>query len=480
MKDLKQKSIDGVIWNLLEKFGVQFIKLVLGVILARILTPADYGLIGMITIFIAISTIFIDSGFGLAYIQKKDATDEDASTIFYFNLLVSIICFLLLWFFAPYIAQFYNESQLVDLVRVLGLVLIVNAFSLIQVSQLSRNVDFKKKTILMVISAVLSGGAGIGAALMGYGVWSLVIQRLAKSFIESVGLWWLYNWRPKIVFSISSLKSMFSFSSWALFLGLLTAIFDNIYYVVIGKFFPAALLGFYTKGKQFQQTLTQTPSFAVGAVAFPVFSKLQDDITALKSALQKFSRHTMFFVAPLAMVFFVIAEPFFLLLLTEKWLPMVPYFQLLLIAGVIFPMHMVNVQVLSAQGKMKLNFNISLIKYSFTVINIIVMYRFGVIYIIYGEIFFSFLALIINCYYTKKLVGYGIIEQLKDVYVMLLSAILLVLVGLGISNLLENNYFKIIVPAFVVLSLYLFVIYFFEYPLFKSNLEIIRRRKSLN
>ena len=244
MKDLKQKSIDGVIWNLLEKFGVQFIKLVLGVILARILTPADYGLIGMITVFIAISTIFIDSGFGLAYIQKKDADEVDASTIFYFNLLVSILFFFILWFTAPLIAEFYNETILIQLIRVLALVLIINAFSIIQVSNLSRNVDFKKKTILKVVSAILSGGAGIASALNGYGVWSLVIQRIAKSLIDSVGLWVLYKWRPTFIFSIDSLKSMFSFSSWALFLGLLTSIFDNIYFIVIGKYFPAAPIRF--------------------------------------------------------------------------------------------------------------------------------------------------------------------------------------------------------------------------------------------
>ena len=188
----------------------------------------------------------------------------------------------------------------------------------------------------------------------------------------------------------------------------------------------------------------------------------------------------MFFVAPLAMIFFVIAKPFFLLLLTAKWSPMVPYFQLLLIAGIIFPMHMVNVQVLSAQGKMKLNFNISLIKHSFTVINIIIMYRFGVIYIIYGEIFFSFLSLIINCYYTKKLVNYGILEQLKDISAIILSVIALTIVGLHLSNLFENDYIKIILPTLIIMSLYLLSIYFFDRKLFYNNLDIIKKKLKIS
>ncbi len=474
MSNLKQKSIDGVIWNLLEKIGVQMIKLVLGVILARLLTPGDYGLIGMITVFIAISSIFIDSGFGLAYIQKKDADDVDASTIFYFNLFVSTTLFAVLWLAAPFIANFYDEEQLTQLIRVLAVVLIINSFGLIQITKLNKEVNFKKKTILMLISAVASGGAGIFAALQGFGVWSLVVQKITKSAIDSVGLWLFYKWRPLFVFSIASLKSLLSFSTWALFLGILTAIFDNIYLIVIGKFFPAAQLGFYTKAKQFEQVASQTPSHAVGVVAFPVFSKLQDDKVSLKKAIKKFSGHTMFFVAPLVAVLFVIAEPLFLLLLTDKWGPMIPYFKLLLIAGVLYPIHMVNVQVLSAQGKMKLNFNISMVKNSFRVLNIIIMYRFGVIYIIYGEIFFSYVALVINTYYTKKLVNYGLMEQLKDLSITILTSLILAILGLLLMSIFDNYYLKIIVSVVFIGSFYLLGSYWFNRKMFDDNLGILK------
>ena len=194
MSSLKQKSINGVIWNLTEKVGKQFIKIVLGVILARLLTPADYGLIGMITVFFAISMVFIDSGFGLAYIQKKDATEVDASTIFYFNLVVSSLFYVVLWFTAPFIADFYGESQLIELIRVMAIVLIINSFGLVQLVKLQKDVNFKKKTLLTLGSAVLATTAGIIAALLDYGVWSLVIQEVLRAIIKNLGLWIFYKW----------------------------------------------------------------------------------------------------------------------------------------------------------------------------------------------------------------------------------------------------------------------------------------------
>ena len=478
MNGLKQKSINGVIWNLTEKVGKQFIKIVLGVILARLLTPADYGLIGMITVFFAISMVFIDSGFGLAYIQKKEVTDVDASTIFYFNLFVSSLIFIILWFTAPLIAEFYGENQLIQLIRVMSIVLIINSFGLIQIAKLKKDVDFKKKTLLILGSSVLGTTAGITAALLDYGVWSLVIQEIVRASIKNIGLWFFYKWRPMLSFNINSLKSLFSFSSWALLMGVVNSIFDNLYVLIIGKFFPAAQLGFYTKANQFQKMISQQPSNAVGSVAFPVFSKIQDEKEQLKNAIRKFIQHSMFFITPIAALFFVIAKPFFLILLTEKWLPMVPYFQLLLIAGVIYPLHMVNVQVLSAQGKMRLNFNISMIKNMFRVLNIIMMYRFGVIYIIYGEIFFSYVALLINTYYTKKLVNYGFLEQLKDLSRILLTSITLTFLGTLLMDQVTNQYLKIAVIIVFIGSVYLISMYYFNRKLFFDNLKIIKNKVS--
>jgi O-antigen/teichoic acid export membrane protein len=476
LSSLKQKSIDGVFWSLLEKFGIQFIKLFLGIILARLLTPADYGMIGMITIFISLSLTFIDSGFGLAYIQKQDANEKDASTIFYFNLIVSTLLYIVLWFSAPLISNFYGENQLIEIIRILSLVLIVNSFGMIQLTKLKKDVKFKKKTILIIFSTLISGSAGIIFALNGYGVWSLVIQTLTKASIESIGLWIFYKWRPQFYFSVKSLKSMFSFSAWSLITNLTSTFFENLYYIVIGKFFPAAQLGFYTKAKQFQQTLSKTTSNAVGTVAFPVFSKMQNDKVALKNAVKKFIQHTMFFVVPLSLMFVVIAEPFFIILLTEKWAQMIPFFQLLLIAGIFYPMQMVNVQVITAMGFMKLNFKLSLLKNALRVINIIFTYKYGVIFIIIGEIAFSFLALAINTFFTKRFLRYGFFEQIKDVAIIFVASIIIAVLAYRLTYLFDNYYIKISISILFIISTYLFSMKLFNKKLFNANVSIITNK----
>lgn len=479
MNKLKQKSIDGVIWNITEKIGIQLIKLVLGVILARLLTPADYGLIGMIAVFFSVASVFIDSGFGLAYIQKQDVNEIDASTIFYFNFTVSILFYIILWFTAPFIASFYNEIQLVSLIRVMSIILVINSFGLIQLAKLTKDIDFKKKTILILISSVLASGAGIFAALSNFGVWSLVIQELVRATVKNLGLWIFYKWRPLLKFEINSLKSMLSFSLWAFFIDIVKTIFNNIYILTIGKFFPAAQLGYYTKAKQFQGIISRTPSNAIGTVAFPILSKLQGDKVALKNAMKKFIQYAVFFIAPLSAIFFVIAKPLFLILLTEKWLPMVNYFQLLIIVGVFFPIHMINVQLLSSQGKMKLSFNISLIKNTLRVLNIIIMYKHSVLYIIYGELVVSILSLGINTYYSKKIVGYGLIEQFKDLSKILITTIILAFFGYFISSVIEKDLLKILIVVVFMSTSYLISMFFFEKKLLYDNFEIIKNKLSL-
>jgi O-antigen/teichoic acid export membrane protein len=473
---LKKRSVDGVIWNLFEKFGSQLIKIVLGIILARLLTPTDYGLIGMITVFIVFANIFVDSGFKLAYIQKKDTDEIDASTIFFFNIFISIIFYGLLWISAPLIANFYQQIQLVELLRVLGTVIIINSFGIMQIAKLTKEVNFRKKTIITLTSATIAGGIGITAALLNFGVWSIVVQSVMNAFILTVGLWIFYKWKPLLIFKIDSLKSFFSFSSWALLSDVIRSVFDNFYVLVIGKYFPAAELGFYTKAKQFQAMFTEQFSKAVSSVTFPVFAQLQDEKVKLKNAMRKFNQHLFFFIAPISAILFVIAKPLFLILLTEKWLPMVPYFQLLLIAGILYPMHATNVQVLSAQGKVRLSFKIEMIKNILKVTNVILMFRYGVIYIIYGEIVLSFLALIINTYYTKRFVNYGIIEQLKDVSIIFVISIVLTILGMILMNQISNDYLKIIILPVFLGGFYLTGMYYFNKKILFDNFNIIKSK----
>ena len=435
---IKEKAVKGVTWTLIERFGINGMRFVLGIILARLLTPEDYGLIGMITVFFVVAQVFIESGFGSAYIQKKKVTDADANTVFYTNLSISVMLYGVLWLAAPAIARFYRQPALIEITRVMGLVLLINAFNVIQMAQLTRAVNFKRKTKITLTATSIAGIFGITAAYYGMGVWALVIQNMTGQILTTGGLWITSKWKPAWQFSRSALKDMFSFGFWVLFANVIQTFFDNIYLLTIGKIFPVAQLGFYTKSKQFQQASSEQIAGAVSLVAFPVFSQIQDDKAKLRNGMKKFLQHTMIFIVPLLIVLIVAAKPFVILLLTQKWAPMIPYLQLLCVAGVLYPIHLVNVQVLLAQGKSKLHFNITMIKNGLRILNIIVMYRFGVLYIIVGEVVLSFVGLLINTWFTRKLVDYGFLKQARDIWKILLSAVIAGLAGAALSMLIHN------------------------------------------
>ncbi|WP_117880639.1 lipopolysaccharide biosynthesis protein [Aureibaculum luteum] len=477
MKTLKQKSIDAIIWNLIQRYGNQIFSIIIGVILARLLTPADYGLIGMITVFFALAMVFVNGGFGLAFIQKKNADDTDASTIFFFNLFTSIFFYIILWFTAPLIAKFYDQNQLIDLIHVASIVLIINSFSMMQIVKLTKEVNFKKKTIISLASTLISGTVGIIAALNNFGVWSLVFQQLTSASTNAIGLWFFYDWRPKFIFKIDSLKSMLSFSWWSLLSSIITTLFNNIYILTIGKFFPVEQLGFYTKAKGYQSIVSQQPASAISAVSFPVFSKLQDDKIALKNSLKKFTQHTIFFIAPFSALLIVIADPLILVVLTEKWLPMVPYFKLLLVSGIFYPLLLYNGLIINSLGRTKLNFKINLSVNFFRILNIVLMYKLGVIYIIYGEIVVSVLAIFMSAYYTKRLINYGVFDQLKDLFIILFISIIIVILGSKFSIFIINLYAKIIFGILFVTLLYLGLSYLFNKKLFFEFLQNFKNLK---
>lgn len=456
---LKQKSVKGVAWNLIELISHQGIKFVLGVILARLLTPEDFGLIGMITVFFTVAQVFVSGGFSQAYIQKNNVSDLDANTVFLTNLVVSLFAYSLLWLAAPAISRFYEQPILIDLIRVMAVVVIINAFNIIQMAQVTRAVDFKRKTKITLSSTIASGLAGVTAAFMGLGVWSLVVQQMSVRIFMTVGLLLTTRWKPRLQFSISSFRSLFSFGAWILAASLIRTVFDNIYILTIGKFFPVAELGFYTNAKKFQQLAGHQIAAAVGAVAFPVLSRLQNEKIRLKTGVRKFLIHSMAFTSPILVTLMVVANPFVVLLLTEKWTPMIPYLQLLCIAGFLFPIHAINVQVLQAQGKSNLNFRLAIIKNCLRVLNIAVMYRYGVSAIIMGEIILSFVALTINTYYTKRLIDYGLIEQLADIKIIFIISLISGLAGYGAGYPFANLYSKFFVGASVTIVLYVLLHY---------------------
>lgn len=405
-------------------------RVVISIILARVLLPAQFGLIAMLAIFMAIAQSFLDSGFGSALIQKKDATQVDSCSIFYFNIVVGIFAAGLLCLAAPWIAAFYEEPALMPLTRFLSLNLVINSFALVQSTLLVRRIDFKTQLKVSIVATIGSGIIGITLAYRGFGVWSLAIQSVTSAIFRTVLLWFFNKWRPSLVFSFAALKSMFAFGSKMLFSGLFDTIFRNIYLVVIGKIFTATDLGFYSRAKSCTRLSTENLTSSVSRVTFPAFSSIQDDNSRLKRGVQKALSTLNFLNFPMMIGLLVTAKPLVLVLLTEKWLPCVPYLQLLCVMGLLYPLNVINLNVLKAKGRSDLFLRLEILKKILTVISIALTYRWGVKAMITGHIcIVSVPAYYLNSYYTGRFIGYPLKEQIFDLLPYLGMAVVM---GIGV------------------------------------------------
>jgi teichuronic acid exporter len=423
MSSIKEKTVKGLFWSFIDNFSSQGITFIVGIILARLLEPKDFGLIGMITIFIAISQSFIDSGFSQALIRKNDCKQEDYSTAFYYNIIVGFIFYFILFFSAGAISSFFNEPQLLLLVRVIGINLLINSAGLIQRTTLTKKINFKLQTKISIISSVLSGSVGITMAFMGWGVWSLVWKTISQNIFTILLLWFWNNWIPTFSFSIKSFKEMFGFGSKLLLSGLIDTIYKNGYYFVIGKFFSANELGYYTRADQFSQLPSSNLTGVIQRVSYPVLSTIQNDPKRLKKAYQKLIKSTMFITFILMIGLAAIAKPLILTLIGEKWLPSVVYLQLLCFSGILYPLHALNLNILNVKGRSDLFLKLEIIKKILAVPIIIIGIFLGVREMIIGMILISFIAYFLNSFWSGKLVNYPVKEQIKDILPMFFLAI---------------------------------------------------------
>jgi len=447
MSDLKSKTIKGVFWSFVEKFGSQFILLISQIILARLLEPRDFGLLGMLAIFIAVSQAFIDSGFDNALIQKKNADQTDFSTVFFFNISIGIVLYLILFFAAPLIADFFRSPQLVDLTRVVCLILVINSFGLIQFVKFKIDMNFKAIAQVVVAANILSAILGVSLALLNFGVWALAAQVMGIYVFRTLLFWIRSSWRPSMVFSIKSFKGLFNFGSKLLLSGLISQTFENIYLLVIGRMFSATALGFYDQAKKFQQVPVATLAQVVGNVTFPAFSKIQDEDERLRMGFRKLIKLLVFINFPLMIGLAVMAEPLFSIVLGEKWMPSVPYFQLLCIAGMIYTLHSSNLNILKVKGRSDLFLYLEIIKKVFVVLAIVIGLQWGIMGLIIGQIVTSFISFFINAYYTGKLISYSTINQIKDVsqtFLITLVTAAVMSIGWLIQNQILSLSFQIL------------------------------------
>jgi teichuronic acid exporter len=416
MDNIKGKAINGVSWSMIDNIANSGITFIVGLILARILSPAEFGLLGMIAIFIAVSNSIVESGFSSALIRKVEVRAIDYNTVFYFNLFLGIVLYCILFFCAPLISIFFKEPSLVSITRVMGTILIINAFAIVQRTLLVKAVDFKIQTKISLIASIVSGIIGIGMAISGYGVWSLVGQQVSRQFLNCIFLWVFNSWRPAIEFSKQSFNELFGFGSKLLLSGLIDTIYRNVYYLIIGKFYSAGQLGQYTRADQFSSIFSSNLTAIVQRVSYPVFCSIQNDEDRLKRAYQRTIRYTMLVTFACMLGLAAIAKPLILVLIGDKWLPAVGFLQIICFSGMLYPLHAINLNMLEVKGRSDLFLKLEIIKQVIAVVPICLGIYYGIEFMLLGSVLISFVAYFLNSHYSAILINYSTWAQVKDIF----------------------------------------------------------------
>lgn len=451
---LKEKAITGAVWTSIHKLASLLLSFISGIVLARLLTPYDYGVIGMLAIFLAVSSTFIDGGFGSALIQKKRPTNEDYSTIFYWNLAFSVFLYLILYACAPFVAQFYDLPLLKDVLRVQGLVLIINAARIVQRNQLRKLLNFKKITIINLSAHVVGLGVTIYLAWRGWGVWALVTQQLLVGVLTT-GLYWVTStWKPMFVFSLKSFKELFSFGGFVLLSNLVDTISNNIKGLLIGKVYNSSTLGYYSKAQSVEGMSSTFISNVLNQVTYPVLSEVQDDRHRMITVLRKIICTTAYITFPFLLLMALIAKPLFLLLYSERWLPSVPYFQLLCFAGIAICLQNVNYYAVAAIGKSKELFNWTLIKRGSGLLFVIGgLWLYGIYGLLIGSVITSWIIYIINAWLVSRYIGYTLKHQLMDLLPIIILSFITFFSAYIVSWIWHNDLYICGIMQFLIFVL---------------------------
>ena len=452
---LKSKAATGMAWSAFGTFSAQGISFIIGIILARILMPSDYGLIGMLAVLFAVSQLVVEGGFSNALIQKIDRNEDDYSTIFYFNLLVSIFIYLILYFTAPLIAQFYDTPELTLLTRVLSLNIPIGSLAIVQQARFKIILDFKTPALITVLSVAISGSIGVFLAYSGFGVWALVVQSLSWTILRTL-LFFIFNkWLPKLIFSRASFKQLFGFSSKLLIAGLVATIVNNLNAILIGKLFSPKDVGFYTRARQFPELLSGTITSILQGVTYPILTSLQNDRERMVSVYGRLMRITVFFVMPLLTMLALLAEPFIRLFLTEKWMPVVPLIQWLCFARMITPISALNMNILNAVGRSDLFLKVDLSKLPMAIVTLLVTVPFGINVVVIGNFFTSLVSFFINAYYPGKMFGFGAMRQIREMRTVIIATLFMSLTVFGIMHFISGDFLKLIFGATLGILTYL-------------------------
>ena len=411
---LKEKTVKGVGWSAVDNVSQYAVSFVVSIVLARLLSPDDYGLLGIIAIFTSVCTSIIDGGFSNALIRKKDVTEDDYNTVFIVNLVVSLFLYAVIFFCSPLIARFFNREELTLLTQVASLRIIIGALAIVQQTRLTKQIDFKTQTKITIIASISSGILGIGMALLGFGVWSLVVQSISSRVFSTAFLWIFNHWMPKLKFSITSFRNLFGFGWKMMASGLLDTLWKELYQVVVGKFYSPATLGQYTRAKQFSQLFSSNLNNVIQRVTFPVLSSIQDDKARMVSAYRRIIKTTMFITATCMFALGAVSEPLLYCLIGPKWHEAATYLPLICIVGSLYPLHSINLNMLQIQGRSNLFLGLEIIKKFIGIIPLSVGIFIGIMPMLCISIFTSCINYFLNSYYSGKFIGYSSWMQIKD------------------------------------------------------------------
>jgi len=446
---LKKKATSGFLWNTVEKFSSQFLNLIIGISLARILTPEDYGLIGMLAIFTAIGSTFVDSGMSSGLIQKINKKQKDYSTVFIFNFSVACLLYIILFLLAPFVANFYGDQRLVDLLRFISLNIIIGSLVSVQRVKLNIDLNFKLLAKINVSVSLLAGLIAIILSLKNFGYWALAAQIVLAGIFNFIALLIFGKWKYSFIFSKQSFKELFSFGSKLLFSGLYGQVLRNLNLVFIGKYYRTEDLGFYTRAIHLTELVSGTVSSVIQQVTYPLLASLQQDKDRMILIFRKLVKMSSFIIFPSMFLLSVLAEPLILLLLTDKWAEVIPLLQWMAFGRIFYPISALNLNLLNANGRSDLFLKVDLFKLPLVILAMLITIPIGVKAIIIGHVITSFISFFINAYMPGKLFGYGIFKQIKDIRNIFLNSLIMAFLTYFTMQLFDNMLFKLIVGIFI-------------------------------
>ena len=476
-ESLKSKTVKGVLWSGIGQYSTFAIQFIISIILARLLTPDQYGLIGMIGVFTAIVNIFIDCGFATSLVRKPDHNQTDFSTLFYFNLVASFVGYIIIFLISPWIAEFYNEPILEPIAKVQALNIIIGSFCAVQDIQYTIKMNFKTISKFSFVCTIISGVVGIIMAYSGFGVWALVIQGLTKQVLYTLCYWYFSSWRPSWEFSRQTMKYMWNFGNKMLLSSLLNTIFNNIYTLVIGRVYSARDLGNYSRANHYAQLASSQLNSIFSDVSFPMLCSIQNDMERLARVYRQYLRVIAFIVFPLMVGMSAVAKPLIIVMLTEKWIDVVELLQIICLSMMWYPVHSINLSLLQVKGRSDLFLRLEVIKKIIIVIVMCITVPISIKAMVIGSLCTSLICLFINTYYTGKLINVGYLKQMKDLLPILLLALFMGLCVYIITHVVPGYLLQLIIGVISGMIIYVGIAYLFKMSELTELLTLIKLRK---